>query len=201
MDPKHIYILRNPMTSETKIVYCESCLSKEEQEARKQDWIEQGFLEHLSNSTFENLTEDRSEELAKALSLAYYAHLGQVDKSNVDYILHPLRVSFGMSTQVGKIAALLHDVVEDTDITLSDLRLKGFGEDVVEIVDLVTRREDESYDEFICRCRDSKNRTAIDLKVVDIKDNLGRINDLEPDVARFLKKKYRRSLKILDGGD
>ena len=84
------------------------------------------------------------QEYEKALLIATKAHEGQKSKNGEDYILHPITVSIYCITERGKIAALLHDVVEDTDVTLEDLRREGFGEDILNAVDCVSKREGDS---------------------------------------------------------
>lgn len=108
--------------------------------------------------------------LEKAILIATKAHQGQIDKAGQPYILHPLRVMMNCETDVEKICAVLHDVVEDTTITLDNLKEDGFSEDILEVVDLLTRRSDESYDEFIERIYG--NETACKVKLADLRDNM-----------------------------
>ena len=74
----------------------------------------------------------------KALKLAYAAHAGQVDKAGMPYIFHPYEVALQVQAEEEVCAALLHDVVEDTDWTMEDLRAAGFPETVLEAVQLLT---------------------------------------------------------------
>ena len=74
----------------------------------------------------------------KALKLAYAAHAGQVDKAGMPYIFHPYEVALQVQTEEEVCVALLHDVVEDTDWTMEDLRAAGFPETVLEAVQLLT---------------------------------------------------------------
>src|SRR5512138_389327 len=93
--------------------------------------------------------------LSEAIALAATAHAGQLDKSGRAYILHPIRVMqrcepYGVAAQM---AAVLHDTVEDTWVTLDILRAAGFPREVVEAVDALTRRKgQETYFEYIDRC-------------------------------------------------
>jgi (p)ppGpp synthase/HD superfamily hydrolase len=128
--------------------------------------------------------------LNKAIEIATRAHAGQVDKGGEPYILHPLRVMISRKNELERICAVLHDVVEDTDITFDKLRLEGFSEEVIEVLDCLTRRSNESYDEFIDRilC----NETACNVKLADLCDNMDitRIkNPTQKDRERI--KKYR----------
>ncbi|NLA90511.1 MAG: HD domain-containing protein, partial [Synergistaceae bacterium] len=89
--------------------------------------------------------------LERAIEIATKAHEGQTDRGGAPYIRHCLRVMERMATEEMKIAAVLHDVVEDTPVPLEDLRREGFSEAVVKAVDALTRREGEDYPIFIMR--------------------------------------------------
>ena len=101
--------------------------------------------------------------LDKAINIAAKAHQGQADKGGNPYILHPLRVMFSRKTEIERICAVLHDVIEDTDITLVDLRNEGFSEEVIAAIDALTKRNGESYDDFIQRV--IKNKIAARVKL------------------------------------
>lgn len=108
--------------------------------------------------------------LDKAIQCAVKAHAGQKDKAGAPYILHPLRIMMKMDSQAGMIAAMLHDVVEDSSVTLADLRAEGFSEEVIAAVDHLTRREGEAYEIFINRLR--HNPLAVKVKLADLEDNM-----------------------------
>ena len=105
-----------------------------------------------------------------AIKLALDKHHGQVDKGGAPYILHPLRIMFGMQTETEQIVAVLHDVVEDSDVTLDDLRRMAFSEAVVEALDHLTRRDGESYEQFIQRIK--PHQLAVRVKLGDLRDNM-----------------------------
>lgn len=131
--------------------------------------------------------------LEKAILLATNAHQGQRDKAGQPYILHPLRVMFSTKSETERICAVLHDVIEDTDLTLDDLRNEGFSEEVLSVLDALTKRENESYDDFISRIL--PNKLACRVKLADIADNmdLSRIeNPTEKDYQRV--EKYRKAV-------
>ncbi|MFD0715502.1 HD domain-containing protein [Paenibacillus sp. GCM10027626] len=135
--------------------------------------------------------------LTKALILAAQYHDGQTDKGGNPYILHPVRLMLQASTDEERMVALLHDIVEDTPVTLEELRSAGFSENIVTAVDCLSRQPDESYEQFIERIRG--NDLARRVKILDLQDNsdLSRIADPEEkDRARI--EKYRRSLEILE---
>jgi len=131
-----------------------------------------------------------------AISVAAQAHKGQRDKAGAPYLLHPLRMMLRMDSEAAMMAAVLHDVVEDTDWTLERLREAGFAEEVVEAVDCLTHREGESYEEFVVRVR--ANPIARQVKVADLEDNMNirRIGRLAAkDLERL--EKYHRAWRVL----
>jgi (p)ppGpp synthase/HD superfamily hydrolase len=132
----------------------------------------------------------------KALKLALEIHAGQVDKAGKPYILHPLRLMLKFSTDDEMITALMHDVVEDGDITLADLEELGFNKYVVSAIDCLTKRDNESYEAFISRI--NQNSLAKKIKIEDLKDNmdLTRLDSIsDKDIARV--KKYHKALSVL----
>jgi (p)ppGpp synthase/HD superfamily hydrolase len=108
--------------------------------------------------------------LEKAIQIAVRAHAGQKDRAGQPYILHPLRVMARVHTEAEKIVAILHDTVEDTDLSLDDLRAAGFPEEILIAVDCLTKREGEPYDDLIQRAK--LNRLAKPVKLADLQDNM-----------------------------
>ena len=136
--------------------------------------------------------------LEKAEKLARESHQGQKDKSGADYIGHPLRVSARCKSPKAKIAGLLHDTIEDTDVTPQLLKDMGFDDDIVEAVLALSRHADETYAEFIVRA--SQNEIAKEVKIADLEDNMDvrRLHDItEKDVIRL--RKYLHSWRYLKG--
>jgi (p)ppGpp synthase/HD superfamily hydrolase len=134
--------------------------------------------------------------LTRAIVLAAQHHDGQTDKGGNPYILHPLRLMLQASTEDEQIVALLHDIVEDTPLTLDDLRNEGFEERIIEAIDCLTRRPDETYEQFIERIKG--NDLARRVKILDLEDNcdLARIPyPGEKDMQRL--EKYRKALSVL----
>ena len=113
----------------------------------------------------------------KALQIAMRAHAGQKDKAGHDYIMHPIRVSERCSDLRAKIVALLHDTIEDSDVTADYLREQGFTEEIVEAVLSVTRREGEEYDDYVHRA--AQNKLGKMVKRADLEDNM--------DVRRYVE--------------
>lgn len=136
--------------------------------------------------------------IERALMVALAAHRGQVDKAGAPYILHPLRLMAQMETEAEQLTALLHDVVEDSDYTLDDLRVEGMPDDVLAALKLLTHRKGEAYDVYIRRI--NGNPLARKVKLADLADNmrLERIpNPMPKDLERL--EKYRRAQEILTG--
>ena len=108
--------------------------------------------------------------LERALQIAIKAHAGQTDKAGLAYIFHPIRVACRCLTIEEKIVALLHDVIEDTDVTPEYLLAEGFPKTIVDSILSVTRKEQESYEEFIKRCQ--LNKLGRIVKLHDLEDNM-----------------------------
>ena len=108
--------------------------------------------------------------LEKAIAIAVNAHRGQQDKAGKPYILHPLRVMNMGKTEEEMICGVLHDVIEDTDLTLENLRQEGYTEEIVNAVDAISRRDGECYDDFIERI--ATNHLATRVKLNDLIDNM-----------------------------
>lgn len=143
--------------------------------------------------------------LNKAIEIANRVHAVQVDKGGEPYILHPLRVMLSRENDLERICAVLHDVVEDSDITFDELKKEGFSEEILSVLDCLTKRDGESYDGFICRIL--TNETACHVKLADLLDNmnLSRIeNPTEKDNERIQKynkatKRISDALQMQDG--
>jgi len=131
-----------------------------------------------------------------AIELALRAHRGQRDKADAPYVLHPLRLLAHMTSETEQMTAVLHDVVEDSDVSLDDLRAAGYPEEVVTAVDALTRRTDESYEAFIARVK--PNALARRIKLADLEDNMDVRRIAEPtekDLARL--RRYRLAWSAL----
>lgn len=134
--------------------------------------------------------------LEKAIEIAVEAHRGQIDKAGKEYILHPMRVMLRGRNDTEMIVGILHDVVEDTPITIDMLRLEGFSEDILTAIECVTKRQGESYGTFIDRVL--TNPLATQVKLYDMEDNMNRDRIPYPtpkDEARF--RKYEKYHKVI----
>ena len=132
----------------------------------------------------------------QALAIAKDAHKGQVDKAGVDYIQHPLFVASLVEGELAKTVALLHDVVEDSDWTLEDLRMEGLPEEVVQAVGILTKKRNENYEEYILRVK--QNPLARQVKLADLKHNsdLSRLTNVT-DRDRKRVAKYQKAISFL----
>ena len=134
------------------------------------------------------------EELA--FEIAKTAHAGQTDKAGLDYILHPLQVAAEMTTDEEKAVALLHDIIEDTDVTANELLAKGLPDNVVEAVEALTKKHNQNYAAYLAGVK--KNRLATAVKLVDLKHNsdLSRLEKITQK-DREREEKYRKAIEYL----
>ena len=136
-------------------------------------------------------------------------HGEQMDKSGVPYFYHPLRVFVRVSkshtaTVAECHAALLHDVIEDTDVTFEILREMGYQEDVLVLLDLLTKREDESHGAYMLRIIKSNNLSAMRVKLADLHDNsnLARANacvdeKVRQEIISMISSRYIPTIAIV----
>ncbi len=134
--------------------------------------------------------------LEKAIRIAVEAHAGQLDRAGMPYILHPLRVMLSGRTEEEMICGVLHDVVEDTPVSIEMLKKEGFSERVLKALDAVSKRKGESYSDFIERIAECELATVV--KLNDLHDNMNRERIVEYKKADELRhQKYRRAEKRL----
>ncbi|APC18590.1 GTP pyrophosphokinase [Pseudomonas frederiksbergensis] len=134
-----------------------------------------------------------TQTLERAIAIAAGAHEGQVDKGGSPYILHPLKVMLKVSTLEERIVAVLHDVVEDSGISLDDLRKEGFSETVLAAIESVTKLPGESYELFVERA--AQNPIGRVVKLADLEENSDLSRIAQPsweDLERI--EKYRRAI-------
>lgn len=124
------------------------------------------------------------------------AHKGQVDKVGNPYHLHPERVAARCSTDAETIVALLHDTIEDTDVTPEYLLSRGFPQEIVDGILSVTGREGESYEDFVARAK--QNPIGRMVKIHDLEDNMDiRRLDIIDDVMVGRLRKYLTAYHFL----
>lgn len=132
----------------------------------------------------------------KAMKIAYNAHLNQVDKSGMPYIFHPIYIAERMDDEESIIVALLHDTIEDSDLTICDLKMEGFSGSVIEALECLTHDKNIQYEEYIQRIKD--NPLAKKVKKVDLEHNslLERLEIVDESVMNRLKK-YEKAKEML----
>ena len=139
-----------------------------------------------------------TEMTIKAMKVAYEAHLGQLDYNDVPYIFHPYHLAEQMDDEVSCTVALLHDVVEDTRLTLSDLE-QIFPTQVVEIVRLLTHDEGIDYFDYIRKIKTDSIATKV--KLEDLKHNSNEARSIGSNLTQeqllYWKEKYAKAKEIL----
>ena len=111
-----------------------------------------------------------SQYLHKAITIACEAHEGQSNINGEPYILHPLRLLTKAKSSEERIIAILHDVVEKSNISLADLKNKGFDQNIISSINSLSRRKSESYIDYIERLM--QNRISVKIKLLDLADNI-----------------------------
>jgi len=138
--------------------------------------------------------------LDRAILIAVQSHQGQRDRYGINYIIHPLRVMLNFKTEKEMIVAVLHDVLEKSDWTLQKLRAEEFDNDILEAVDLLTRRDSQNYEDYINKLKG--NSLARRIKIADIEDNMNpkRMGRLSEEDSEKLSQ-LRRARRILMADD
>ena len=132
----------------------------------------------------------------KALKVCFDAHKDQVDKTGLPYVFHPFHLAEQMDDEISTVCALLHDVVEDTDLTFNDLLIMGFPSEVIEVLKLLTHNDDTPYIDYVKKIKG--NTTAVKVKIADLKHNsdITRL-DVVDEWAEKRNQKYAQALKLL----
>ena len=135
-----------------------------------------------------------SQYLHKAITIACEAHQGQFSINGEPYILHPLRLLIKAKSNEERIIAILHDVIEKTNISLADLKNKGFDQNIISSIDSLSRRRSESYFEYIERLM--QNKISVKIKLLDLANNI-KITSENNDSGIYDAKiiQYRNALK------
>ena len=133
--------------------------------------------------------------LERAVEIAAKAHAGQVDKAGSPYLLHPLRVMLQMKRDEDRIAAVLHDVVEDTVVTLDDLKLEGFSQEILDAVAALTKAPGETRIDAAHRV--AKNPVARRVKLADVADNMDLSRIAQPQQRDFDRLKEYEQVQTL----
>ena len=142
------------------------------------------------------LGEPKPKIFLHARKICVDAHKGQKDKIGENYYYHPIRVAEKCQSDNAKVVALLHDTIEDTEVTVEILQEEGFSQEIIDGILSVTKRESESYEDFVRRV--GENPLGREVKIADLEDNMDirRLKEItEDDVARL--RKYLRAWQYL----
>lgn len=139
-----------------------------------------------------------TDKTKKAMILCFDAHKDQKDKSGLPYVFHPFHLAEQMETEETCVVALLHDVIEDTDITLEEIREMGFGDSVTEALALLTHDSSVEYMDYVSEIK--KNPLAKTVKLADLCHNsdLTRLDTVD-EKALARNKKYKEAIAFLEG--
>lgn len=131
-----------------------------------------------------------------ALKMCFEAHKNQVDKSGMPYVFHPFHLAEQMQDEDTTIVALLHDVIEDTEYTIDDLRDRGFSDKVIDAISLMTHDLSVPYMEYVAQIKTNPIATAV--KLADLKHNSD-MTRLESITAKDEERaeKYRSAIELL----
>ena len=132
----------------------------------------------------------------EAMNIAYKAHHKQKDKGGFPYINHPFHLAEQMNDEYSTCVALLHDVVEDSDISLN--QLSGiFPPEVIKAIDLLTKKDNMMYADYIKQIK--TNELATKVKLADLAHNLDRTRLIDKELSLVLTEKYLIAYTILRG--
>lgn len=132
----------------------------------------------------------------KAYEIAKKAHLGQIDKAGEDYIKHPEKVASFVNSDEEKAVAYLHDVIEDTELTLEDLREYGFSKEVLKAIDVITKKKGQDYQTYLYSVKENKLVRVVKLANLRHNSDLTRLPKItKKDLER--NKKYISAIKFL----
>ena len=138
-----------------------------------------------------------TEKTKKALKLCFAAHKDQTDKSGMPYVFHPFHLAEQMETEDTTVVALLHDVVEDTDVTFADLAKEGFGEAVLTALKLLTHTDGTDYMLYVRAIKENEIAKAV--KLADLRHNSDPTRVDAPDAAMQERwAKYRQAIALLE---
>ena len=137
-------------------------------------------------------------ETKKAMKLCFDAHKEQVDKSGLPYVFHPFHLAEQMQDETTTIVALLHDVVEDTDYTLEELKKEGFGDVVIDALALLTHDDDTPYMDYVARIKENPVAKAVKLADLAHNSDLSRMDTIDEKVMERYRN-YQEAIALLKG--
>lgn len=150
------------------------------------------MIKELFGNDYEDLL-NCEDLLEKSKRLAERIFEEKTDKGGNPYMVHLLSVSYFMNSLDEKVVAILHDILEDSEITKEELEELGYSSDVLEAIEILTRKEKEEYPKYIERIISSNNLTALNVKLFDLKNNMdiSRIKNPTPKDFSRIETRYR----------
>ena len=133
----------------------------------------------------------------KAMKLCFQAHKEQTDKSGIPYVFHPIHLAEQMGDEDTTVVALLHDVVEDTDYTLEDLRAMGFNQNVIEAIRQMTHAEGVPYLDYVAKIKENPIARAVKLADLAHNSDLTRLDTVD-EKAMARVQKYAQAIRLLE---
>ena len=142
---------------------------------------------------------DNNDLMYKSLEIVTRLFNEKCDKGGQPYVIHLLKVYSGVTDYLEKICALLHDVVEDTDVTFDDLKDIGYDQEVIDILKILTKVKGEDYQKYIERIMRSNNIHAINIKISDLRHNMdvSRIKNPTTNDYERISKRYEPAYQKL----
>ena len=131
------------------------------------------------------------------MKLCFRAHKEQTDKSGIPYVFHPIHLAEQMGDEDTAVVALLHDVLEDTDYTLEDLRAMGFNQNVIEAIRLMTHAEGVPYLDYVAKIKENPIARAVKLADLAHNSDLTRLDTVD-EKAMARAQKYARAIRLLE---
>lgn len=133
----------------------------------------------------------------KAMRLAYKAHDGQYDKGGVPYVFHPFHVAEQMHSEYDICVALMHDVLEDTDYTIDDIRILGFPQDILDALVCITRDKKLSYEDYILIVKTNEIATRVKLADLEHNSDTSRLPGDDTAYNNSLLDRYAKAKRVL----
>ncbi len=139
-----------------------------------------------------------TKQTKKALEIAFEIHKDQKDRAGLPYIVHPIILAENMEDEQSTILALLHDTIEDSNLTLEDLSKEGFPPEILEALDILTHKDNVGYSDYIKIIKG--NTLATKVKIADLmhNNNLDRLDKVSDKDSKRVKK-YQEALDFLHG--
>ena len=132
----------------------------------------------------------------KALRLCFDAHKDQKDKSDLPYVFHPVHLAEQMTDEATTIVALLHDVIEDTDVTLADLQAEGFSREILDAVALLTHDKSVNYTDYVLKIKENPIAKAVKLADLTHNSDTTRLEVVD-EAALKRRQKYLDAIQLL----